>query len=46
MRILIAGATGVLGRRVLKLLVAKDYDVVALSRSPQNTEWLEKNKLE
>ena len=44
MRILIAGATGVLGRRVLKLLVAKDYDVIALSRSPQNTEWLEKNK--
>jgi nucleoside-diphosphate-sugar epimerase len=40
MRILIAGATGVLGRRVVKLLVGAGHRVVGLSRSERNRETL------
>lgn len=38
--VFIAGATGVLGRRVVDGLVADGYQVVGLSRSPQNEAWL------
>ncbi|HEX6385535.1 MAG TPA: NAD(P)-dependent oxidoreductase [Anaerolineae bacterium] len=40
MQVFIAGATGVLGRRVVDSLVADGYEVVGLSRSQQNTDWL------
>lgn len=40
MKIFIAGATGVLGRRVMPKLIAAGHQVVGLSRSPQNDEWL------
>jgi nucleoside-diphosphate-sugar epimerase len=41
MKIFIAGATGVLGRWVLPKLIAAGYQVVGLSRSPQNEAWLQ-----
>lgn len=41
MKILIAGATGVLGRRVVRRLVEKRHDVVGLSRSEENALLLE-----
>ncbi len=40
MKIFIAGATGVLGRRVVTQLVAGGHAVVGLSRSAANTHWL------
>jgi nucleoside-diphosphate-sugar epimerase len=40
MKIFIAGATGVLGRRVVHSLVADGHQVIGLSRSQQNAEWL------
>ena len=40
MKVFISGATGVLGRRVVKLLVESGHQVVGLSRSQMNTEWL------
>jgi nucleoside-diphosphate-sugar epimerase len=40
MNIFIAGATGVLGRRVVPLLVSSGYHVVGLSRSGSNDELL------
>jgi nucleoside-diphosphate-sugar epimerase len=40
MKIFIAGATGVLGRRVVQKLMAKGHQIVGLSRSAQNREWL------
>lgn len=43
MKIFIAGATGVLGRRVVKGLVAKAHTVVGLSRSKKNAQWLAEN---
>src|ERR1700686_5467608 len=43
MKVFIAGATGVLGRRVVRLLVAEGHQVVGLSRSPANSEWLSQN---
>jgi nucleoside-diphosphate-sugar epimerase len=43
MKVFIAGATGVIGRRVLKQLVAGGHQVVGLSRSPANAAWLSQN---
>lgn len=40
MRVFIAGATGVLGRRVVKLLIDDGHEVIGLSRSAQNSEAL------
>ena len=40
MKVFIAGATGVLGRRVVTGLTAAGHQVVGLSRSPQNRDWL------
>ena len=40
MKVFITGATGVLGRRVVKSLISKNISVVALSRSSQNSELL------
>ena len=42
MRIFVAGATGVLGRRVVKLLTDAGHDVSAVSRSPEKAELVEK----
>ena len=41
MKIFITGATGVIGRRVIPLLVAAGHQVSAVSRSPQNRALLE-----
>ena len=46
MKIFIAGATGVLGRRVVKQLLANGQPVVGLSRSPKNTDWLTRHGAE
>jgi 2-alkyl-3-oxoalkanoate reductase len=46
MRVFMSGATGVLGRRTARLLLANDYKVVGLSRSNANTEWLAQNGVE
>jgi len=40
MKVFIAGATGVLGRRVVQNLIADGHQVVGLSRSSQNRDWL------
>ncbi len=40
MKVFISGATGVLGRRVVGALVATGHQVVGLSRSQANTDWL------
>ncbi|MEJ2710847.1 MAG: NAD(P)-dependent oxidoreductase [Anaerolineales bacterium] len=40
MRAFISGATGVLGRRVVRLLIADGHQIVGLSRSQANTDWL------
>jgi nucleoside-diphosphate-sugar epimerase len=40
MRIFIAGATGVLGRRVVHQLIANGHEVIGLCRSAQNSNWL------
>ncbi len=39
-RIFITGATGVLGKRVVKLLLETGYEITGLSRSPDNTNLL------
>ena len=41
MKILFTGATGVLGRAAVPLLVADGHDVIAVSRSSGATAWLE-----
>lgn len=41
MKILFTGATGVLGRAAVPLLVADGHDVIAVSRSPEDAVWLE-----
>jgi 2-alkyl-3-oxoalkanoate reductase len=46
MRVFISGATGVLGRRVVKLLVENGHQVVGLSRSQANTDWLQRHGAE
>lgn len=40
MKIFMSGATGVLGRRVIKLLTKSGHQVVGLSRSQVTTDWL------
>lgn len=40
MRILVAGSTGALGRRLVPLLVAKGHDVAGMTRSPAKAEAL------
>jgi hypothetical protein len=40
MRILVAGATGVLGKRIVPLLVADGHLVSGLTRSPEKAEYL------
>jgi nucleoside-diphosphate-sugar epimerase len=40
MRIFLAGATGVLGRRIVPLLVAEGHTVTGLTRSPDQAEYL------
>ena len=39
-RIYLAGATGVIGRRLLPLLVDAGYTVGAMTRSSENATWL------
>ena len=46
MRVFVAGATGVLGRRTVLRLVAGGHQVVGLSRSHANMEWLKANGAE
>jgi nucleoside-diphosphate-sugar epimerase len=46
MRVFISGATGVLGRRVVKLLTTNGHQVVGLSRSQANTDWLKQHGAE
>jgi nucleoside-diphosphate-sugar epimerase len=46
MKVFIAGATGVLGRRVVRRLAAAGHFVVGLSRSAANAEWLGANGAE
>jgi nucleoside-diphosphate-sugar epimerase len=40
-RVFLAGATGVIGRELVPLLLAAGHDVTAMTRSPQKTGWLE-----
>jgi 2-alkyl-3-oxoalkanoate reductase len=40
MRVLVAGATGALGKRLVPLLVAAGHDVVGTTRAPGKTESL------
>jgi nucleoside-diphosphate-sugar epimerase len=41
MKIFVTGATGVLGRRVLPLLVAEGHDVTAIARTPEKASTVE-----
>src|SRR5690349_17033615 len=45
-RVFITGATGVLGKRVTKLLIEKNIQVVALSRSANNVSQLKQMGIE
>ena len=40
MRIFLAGATGVIGRRVVPLLVGRGHSVTGLVRRPADVDWL------
>src|SRR5438034_4875613 len=40
MKVFVAGATGAVGRRLVPLLVASGYDVVAMTRSPEKADSL------
>ena len=46
MSVFIAGATGVLGRRVVQRLVEGGHQVIGLSRSEENSDWLKQNGAE
>src|ERR1043165_803906 len=38
-RVVVAGATGMIGRALCKQLIAKGYQVVVFSRDPQKARW-------
>jgi 2-alkyl-3-oxoalkanoate reductase len=40
MRVFVAGATGVVGRRLVPLLVASGYEVVGMTRAREKESWL------
>ena len=40
-RILLAGGTGVIGRRLVPPLLAAGHDVTAISRHPERRRWVE-----
>jgi nucleoside-diphosphate-sugar epimerase len=40
MRVFIAGATGAVGRPLVRQLVSRQYSVVAITRSAENASWL------
>ena len=40
MKVFVAGATGAIGKRLVPLLVASGYDVVAMTRSPEKVDSL------
>jgi nucleoside-diphosphate-sugar epimerase len=40
LKVFLAGATGVLGRRLVRLLVERGHEPVALARSPEKAKWL------
>src|SRR5215469_4020975 len=40
MKVLVAGASGAMGRRLVPQLVAGGYEVVAMTRTEGNTAWL------
>jgi len=40
MKVFVAGATGAVGKRLIPLLVARGYDVVAMTRSPEKVDSL------
>jgi nucleoside-diphosphate-sugar epimerase len=42
-RIFLAGASGVIGRRLVPLLLSAGYQVMGMTRSTQSAEWLEKS---
>jgi len=46
MKVFVTGATGALGRRVIRNLKEQQFSVVALSRSAQNNEFLKKENVE
>ncbi|WP_375514027.1 NAD-dependent epimerase/dehydratase family protein [uncultured Nostoc sp.] len=46
MKIFVAGATGVIGRPLIAQLLAKGHDVVALTRSSENTQTLAEQGVE
>ena len=46
MKVFVTGATGVLGRRVVRNLIGQKISVVALSRSARNSKFLKKENLE
>ena len=39
MRVFVAGATGVIGVRLVPLLVAAGHEVVGMTRSAEKAEW-------
>jgi 2-alkyl-3-oxoalkanoate reductase len=46
MKVFVTGATGALGKRVIRVLTAENCSVVALSRSAQNNAFLANEKVE
>lgn len=41
MKVFLAGATGVLGRRLVRLLRERGHEIVALARTQEKARWLE-----
>jgi nucleoside-diphosphate-sugar epimerase len=46
LRVFLAGATGVLGRRLVRLLCDQGNEVAALARSPEKADWLRRQGAE